>query len=401
MPSNDCIVIGAGLVGLATAYKLLEQRPQTRVTVLEKEDHVCAHQSGRNSGVLHAGPSYKPGSTKARLTHRGARLMKIFCDANGVRYDICGKLIVATNQVDRVRLEGLRNQGIANGLVGLRLLSLDEAREIEPHVGGIAALHVPEEGIVDYAAVGQALVSLIRRMGGTVTTASRVYRLHRSGNEWVIETSNGEYRAKYLVTCAGLHADTICRMAGEVPPTRIIPFRCEYYRLVQERASLVRHLIYPLPDPTFPFLGVHLTRRINGDVDAGPNAIMALAREGYDWSTINARDSIGILSFPGIWRFIGRYPGHTWREVRQSLSKRRLAAALQRLVPAIGVADLVSTGSGVRAQAMRSDGTLVEDFLFHQTRTALHVLNAPSPAATASLAIGEEITTRALAAQFV
>jgi L-2-hydroxyglutarate oxidase len=325
--------------------------------------------------------------------------MKIFCDANGVRYDICGKLIVATNQAECAQLEGLRNQGVENGLVGLRLLSLHEAREIEPHVGGIAALHVPEEGIVDYPAVGQALVSLIRRMGGTVTSSSRVYGLHRSGNEWVIETTNGEYRAKYLITCAGLHADAICRMAGEDPPTRIIPFRGEYYRLVQERSSLVRHLIYPLPDPTFPFLGVHLTRRINGEVDAGPNAIMALAREGYDWTTINVRDSIGALSFPGVWRFIGKYPGHTWREVRQSLSKRRLAAALQRLVPSIGVADLVPAGSGVRAQAMRSNGSLVEDFLFHQTLTALHVLNAPSPAATASLAIGEEIATRALAAQ--
>ena len=393
---DDYVVIGGGLVGLATAYQLLRAKPGVAVSVLEKEDQICAHQSTRNSGVLHCGLSYKPGSEKARLANRGTKLMKQFCDENGIRYEICGKLIVATSSEEAARLEPLRAQGEANGLVGLRILSHAQAREIEPHVGGVGALQVPEEGIADYGAVGRALATHIEKLGGRIVTRSGVRGIVRTGNEWILETESGERRAKTFVACAGLYADRICRMAGEVSPAQIVPFRGEYYRLIPSRTALVRGLIYPLPDPTFPFLGVHLTKRVNGEIDAGPNAILALAREGYTRTTLRLGEALEAIRFSGVRRFVARHPRHAWNEVRQSLSKGRFTRALQRLVPEISAPDLVKAPSGVRAQAMRADGSLVQDFLFHQTRGALHVINAPSPAATASLAIGEEIVKRIL-----
>jgi L-2-hydroxyglutarate oxidase len=279
----------------------------------------------------------------------------------------------------------------------LRIVSHAEAREHEPHVGGIGALLVPQEGIVDYAGVGRALVTSIRQAGGQVVTDAKVTAIGKESSGWRIATTAGEFRGSYLINCAGLHSDRICAMAGEQPSVRIVPFRGEYYRLQAERASLVRGLIYPMADPNFPFLGVHLTRRVDGSVDAGPNAVLALAREGYDWKTINVRDTANALSFPGLWKFISRHPRQSWDEVRRSFRKVLFVRALQALVPELLDADLVGGSAGVRAQAMGRDGTLVQDFVFEEGPSALHVLNAPSPAATASLAIGRMISRRAIA----
>jgi (S)-2-hydroxyglutarate dehydrogenase len=392
--SDRFLVVGAGLVGLASAYQLLKRRPGCSVTVLEKEQQVCVHQSGRNSGVLHAGLAYAPGSAKALLARRGLRSMAEFCAEHGIAYAICGKLIVATHPEDVPRLAALREQGERNGLGGLRILSRDQALEIEPHVGGVGALHVPGEGIVDYRSVGRTLASLVARGGGRVVTGARVERVRRNGSGWHVETRAGDFSASALVNCAGLYADRVCRLAGGRPSVTIVPFRGEYWRVRSGPASLVRALIYPLPDRQFPFLGVHLTRRIDGTVDAGPNAVLALAREGYSWSAVNVRDTVEALSFPGLWRFIARYPRQSWSEVKRSFSKTLFSRALRALVPELSEDDLIRGGAGVRAQAVARDGSLVQDFVFQDAPGAVHVLNAPSPAATASLAIGEAIAAR-------
>ncbi len=356
--------------------------------MLEKEAAVGSHQSGHNSGVLHAGLAYQPGSRKARLAATGIRLMRAFCERHDIAHDICGKVVVATSPDELPRLRTAMERGRANGLVGLTWLEAPELRELEPHARGIAALRVPEEGIVDYPAVCRALAAGIVERGGEVRLESGVRALRRTGSAstagWIAETTSGEIRGGFLIACAGLQSDRVARMAGEHSLVRIVPFRGEYYRLRQERADLVRHLIYPLPDPTFPFLGVHFTRRVGGGVDCGPNAVLALAREGYDnRSRISLRDSGSALGYPGLWRFLRRYPGQSWHEVRQSLSKTRFTRALQRLVPNVQSEDLVPGGAGVRAQAMHPDGTLEHDFVFINAPAALHVINAPSPGATA------------------
>ncbi len=391
-------VVGGGLVGLATAHQILIQHPGAEVTVLEKEPEVCSHQSGRNSGVLHAGLAYKPGSSKARLATEGMRLMTEFCQAHDIAHRICGKLILATTPAELSRLGPLKQQGEANGLNGLQLLSIDEIRDKEPHAAGVGALWVPEEGIVDYAGVGRALVREIANAGGKVVTNARAVSITRDSGEWNIESTAGHARASFLVNCAGLHADRVCAMAGHRPSIRIVPFRGEYYRLRADRATLVNGLIYPLADPSFPFLGVHLTRRIDGTVDAGPNAILALAREGYGWSAFSARDVASAVAFKGLWLFLARHPRHSWQELRRSLSKRAFLGSLQRLVPALEESDLEPGNAGVRAQAMGPQGELFQDFVFQDESAALHVLSAPSPAATASLAIGRLISSRALTA---
>jgi (S)-2-hydroxyglutarate dehydrogenase len=388
------VVVGGGVVGLATGLKLLQQRPGTDVLVLEKEPGVGQHQSGHNSGVLHAGLYYRPGSAKARLAVAGLREMRAFCGSYGIAHEICGKLVVATDVGERLRLEALAERGRQNGLSGLELLGRDQMREIEPHVGGLAALWVREEGIVDYRQVSATLAGLIQGDGGRVLTNARVQRVARRQHGWIIDSTVGEFPADFLVTCAGLHADRMLRLTGERQSIRIVPFRGEYYRLRREREYLVRHLIYPVPDPALPFLGVHFTRMIGGGVEAGPNAVLALAREGYSKGTVNLRDLADALLFPGLWRFVGRHLGVTLTELRLSLSRTSFASSLQRLVPAISPADLVPGDAGVRAQAMYPDGRLVEDFCFVEGPGALHVLNAPSPAATASLAIGGEIAGR-------
>ena len=390
---TDVTIIGGGIVGLSTAYALL-QTGNVRVRVLEKETGLAQHQSTHNSGVLHAGLQYRPNSSKARLAREGIRQMTSFCVEHGVEHEICGKLVVAESRVELPRLEEMFNRGIANGLQGLRRLSGEEAREIEPHVRASAAILVPEEGIVDYGQVCDTLETLLLRAGADIVTGAEVRLLKRRAGLWRITTTSGVFESRIIVNCAGLHSDRIVTMAGSDPGCRIIPFRGEYHRLKPEREHLVRHLIYPLPEPGFPFLGVHFTRRIDGGIDAGPNAVLAFAREGYDLATLNLLDLSSALTFSGLWRFMAKYPHMVARELGQSFDRRRFVAALRGLVPEIYDEDLVPAGAGVRAQAMNVKGELIHDFVWSQSPGAVHVINAPSPAATASLSIGEEIATR-------
>jgi L-2-hydroxyglutarate oxidase len=394
-PERGSVVVGGGIIGLATAYKLLLARPGRTVTVLEKESGVGRHQSGNNSGVLHAGLYYKPGSYKARLAVDGIRQMTAFCEAHSIPHEICGKLVVATSDEEVPRLRTLFERGQQNGLSGLEWLEPARFREIEPHVAGVAAVRVPEEGIADYPRVCSALVQEIEQMGGRVVTGARVSGLRSSDDGWIVATDSGDFEAAFLVNCAGLHADRVARMAGERPELRIIPFRGEYYRLSAKSEGLVRNLIYPVPDPAFPFLGVHFTRMIRGGIEAGPNAVLAFAREGYTHGDFNARDLAESLSYVGLRRFIARHAATCWSELRRSYSRELFARALRKLVPDVRAEDLEPGGAGVRAQALLPDGTLVQDFHFVERPRALHLLNAPSPGATASLAIGDEIVRRA------
>ena len=392
----DFLIIGGGLVGLATALKLQARFPGRSVLLLEKEPQVGLHQSTHNSGVLHCGLYYKPGSLKARMAVTGIREMSTFCQEHGIKHEICGKVVVATTEAELPRLAELERRGRANGLEGLRHLSGEELREIEPHVAGIAALQVPQEGIVDYRAVCDTMAALITRQGGEVQTSARVRRLRRDTGEWIVHTPVGDFTGAFLVNCAGLHSDRVCALSGEFPPVQIVPFRGEYYKIRAERTNLIRHLVYPVPDPAFPFLGVHFTRLIHGGVECGPNAVLAFAREGYSIGKINLRDLTQSLTYRGLWGFLRKYPRVSMAEFGQSISRRRFCRALQRLVPEIQPIDLSPGGAGVRAQAMSRDGELVQDFSLLAANHALHVLNAPSPAATASLTIGgyiaEQIT---------
>ena len=383
-------------MGLATAYRLLEARPGLRLVLVEKEPKLAAHQTGNNSGVLHSGLYYKPGSEKAKLSVQGLQQMVAFCREHGVAHEQCGKIVVATSQDELPRLENLWQRGNANGLLGLRKLNADQIKEIEPHAAGIAAIHVPQEGIVDYPAVSEKLGDLIRKRGGEIRLNARVLKLIPAANEWIVETSAGEFRGRFVITCGGLHSDRLVKAAGQKPSAKIVPFRGEYYKIKKERQHLVRHLIYPVPDPKFPFLGVHFTRLIHGGIEAGPNAVLAFAREGYRWSTINVRDLAESLFFPGLWKFLAAYPSMCGYEIRRSLSRSEFCRSLQKLVPDIRAEDLEAGGAGVRAQAMTSNGKLVEDFHYEEQRGILHVVNAPSPAATAALAIGERISQRVL-----
>ena len=387
-------VIGGGIVGLATVLQLRRRQPGANLILLEKEPGFGRHQSTHNSGVLHAGRYYKPGSVKARMAVNGIRLLTEYCRTNGIAHEICGKLVIAVDAPEVARLRSLHERGRQNGLSGLEWLEGGAIREIEPNVAGLAALRVPEEGIVDYAAVIQAMVSEARSLGVALHSGAGVERLVADGKGWRIGTRAGEFAADFIVNCAGLHSDRVSALAGEVRATRIVPFRGEYYNLRPERAHLVRNLVYPVPDPTFPFLGVHFTRMIHGGVEPGPTAILATAREGYRKTDVNLGDLWDAATFPGLWRFMGRNRSMCLEEVLRSLSKRRFCASLRRLVPALEEDDLVPGGSGVRAQAMTRQGELVQDFELIERPNALHVLNAPSPAATASLAIGDEIAQR-------
>jgi len=393
----DVVIIGGGVVGLAVALEITRRLPHLRLLLLEKEDCVARHQSGHNSGVIHSGVYYKPGSMKARLCVSGAGEMVEFCRKHGIAHEVCGKVIVATNADELPRLEELRKRGEANHLTGLRMIGPEELSEIEPHATGLRALVVPSTGITDYAKVCEKFAELISARGGTVLTSAAATGIRRLPSEIVVETPRGAFSASALINCAGLFSDRISRMAGDDPGVVIVPFRGEYYDLVPERASLVRALIYPVPDPRFPFLGVHFTRRISGKVDAGPNAVFALAREGYRHSDISVRDLASSLAFPGFWRMARQHWRSGFDEFRRSFSKPMFVRALQRLVPEVREQDLVPGGSGVRAQALKPDGTLVDDFHFVSSGKMLHVLNVPSPAATASLAIGKTIVDTAAA----
>jgi len=391
----DVIIVGAGAVGLGVALEITRRYPRQKLLVLEKEDRVARHQSGHNSGVIHSGVYYKPGSLKASLCVAGAAAMVEFCREHEIPHKVCGKVIVATREQELPRLEDLRQRGETNGLKGLRLISPEELREIEPHAHGLSALLVPSTGVTDFALVCDKYAQLIAANGGTVLTSASVVGIRRSTQEIVIETVKGAFATRSLINCAGLHSDRIARMAGNDPGVRIVPFRGEYYELTPARASLVRGLIYPVPDPRFPFLGVHFTRRIGGKVDAGPNAVLAMAREGYRHSDVSITDLASSLSFPGFWRMAGKHWRNGLGEWYRSLSKRAFVRALQGLLPEIQEQDLVAGGSGVRAQALKPDGTLVDDFQFVPSGNVLHVLNVPSPAATASLVIGRTIVETA------
>jgi L-2-hydroxyglutarate oxidase len=400
MKSDGFCIVGGGLVGLATALQRLRVFPNSPVTVLEKEGSLAAHQSTHNSGVLHAGLSYRAGSVKAALAVRGMTLMTEFCQSHDIPYDICGKVVIATSPAEILRLRQLEEQGRHNGLAGLRRLPSPTAiRELEPHAGGLEGLHVPAEGIVDYAAVARAMASEIERKGGMIVKRARVTRLVRDSSGWQAISSAGDFRAGFVVVCGGLQSDRLVRDSGMQPEAKIVPFRGEYYELTPGRQHLVRNLIYPVPDPKFPFLGVHFTRMIRGGVEAGPNAVLALDREGYQRGSFRLRDAIDAVAYPGLWRFVVRHGRMAAYEWYRSWSRAEFCRSLQRLVPEVQPDDLIPGTAGVRAQAMRSDGRFVDDFHFVRGDRILHVVNAPSPAATASLAIGERIVAEALQAE--
>ena len=391
----DVVIAGGGVVGLATGLEITRRFPRLRLLLVEKEDRVARHQSGHNSGVIHSGIYDKPGSLKARLCVAGAAAMIEFCREHGIPHQVCGKVILATTEAELSVLEGLRQRGEANGLKGLRVIGAEELRGIEPHARGLRALVVPSTAVTDFALVCGKYVELITSGGGTVLTAAAVTGLERRAGEIVVETSRGTFSTGFLINCAGLFSDRISRLAGDKPEVMIVPFRGEYYSLVQERQSLVRALIYPAPDPRLPFLGVHFTRRVSGNVDAGPNAVFALRREGYGPMDISLRDLASSFLFPGFWRMAGKNWRSGGQEIYRSLSKRAFVRALRKLVPEVQEEDLVPGGSGVRAQAVRRNGTLVDDFQIVPSDRMLHVLNVPSPAATASLLIARTIVDMA------
>ncbi len=385
-------VVGGGIIGLASALEAARRNRFSRIIVLEKESEVARHQTGHNSGVLHCGLYYKPGSTKARLAVEGIRRMTEFCVEHGISHEICGKVVVAVDDSEVPRLRELESRGRANGLDNLRWLSPEELKEREPNVRAKAALLVPQEGIVNYSEVAQKMRDLLISVGHEVRTGVGFTGLRRSSEGQVIETSGDPIRADFLLNCGGLHSDRICRDSGNTPPCRIVPFRGEYFRLVGEGEHLVNHLVYPTPNPAFPFLGVHFTRMIQGGLEAGPNAVLAMKREGYHKTSFSARDALSALSWPGLWKFLLRYPKATLGEFTNSCFRSVFLRNLQRLVPAVEDSHLVEGGfSGVRAQAMKRDGSLVMDFLFQSAPGQMHVLNAPSPGATASLAIARHI----------
>ena len=387
----DIGIVGGGILGLATGMRLAQDYPRYKVIVLEKEAEIAQHQTGHNSGVIHSGIYYRPDSHKARFCVDGARALLKFCDENEIEYQLCGKVIVAIHESELGRLDNLYERGVANGVQGLEIIGPERLKEIEPHVFGIKALWAPGTGIVDYKKVAAAYASRFQEAGGDIFTGAAVNNITKKPDGLTIETNGGVLQAKHLINCAGLHADRVAEMMGESIDIRIIPFRGEYFTLTPESRGLVNGLVYPVPDPKFPFLGVHYTRNIHGQVDAGPNAVMALKREGYRKYDMDLKDSWATLSFPGFWKMSMR----NWKiglgEMYRSYVKSVFVRDLQRLVPEIRADDLLPGGSGVRAQAVSRDGSLLDDFHIIQGREAVHVLNAPSPGATSSLAIGEYI----------
>jgi L-2-hydroxyglutarate oxidase len=392
----DVVVIGGGIVGTATAMALLRDAAAAGRTlsllVVEAEPKLARHQTGNNSGVIHSGLYYKPGSLKATLCVEGRKAMYAFCQEHGVRHECCGKVVVATRESELAALDELERRGRANGLAGIRRLRGEELREHEPHLAGIAGLHVPETGIVDYVGVTEAYAKVIRSLGGEIWTdaAARSVRAEVAGG-LVVETEKGAVACRGLINCGGLQSDRIARMCGANPDVRIVPFRGEYYTLSPQRQNLVRNLIYPVPDPRFPFLGVHFTRMIGGGVEAGPNAVLSLARHGYHRTAFSLRDSYDTSTFVGFWRMARKHWKTGFGELHRAFSKRAFLSALRRLIPELELQDLTPGGAGVRAQALDRTGALVDDFRIVQGDRMVHVLNAPSPAATASISIGRHV----------
>ncbi|MGC2638827.1 MAG: L-2-hydroxyglutarate oxidase [Acidobacteriaceae bacterium] len=396
MPDERCdiAIIGAGIVGLAVGLQLARRFPQLKLTILEKEPEVASHQTGRNSGVIHSGLYYKPSSLKARLCVEGAAAMVRFCQEHAIPHEICGKVIVATSEAEIPALEELLRRGRANGVPSLRELTAPQIREIEPHAAGLRGIHVPGTGITDFRMVAGKYAELIMQTGGAVRTRSGVQQVVCLPEEVTLETTSGSVHARFVINCAGLQSDRIASMSGANLRLRIVPFRGEYYEIVPAKHHLVRGLIYPVPDPRFPFLGVHFTKRIHGGVEAGPNAVLAFRREGYRRTSFNFTDTASLGLFPGFWRMAAKYWKMGFEEMYRSWSKHAFTVALQKLLPELTVGDIRPGGSGVRAQALDIDGKLLDDFYFAQQQRILHVCNVPSPAATASLVIGREIVNR-------
>lgn len=399
----DLTVIGGGIVGLATAMETVEKYPRVKLLLLEKEDRLATHQTGHNSGVIHSGIYYKPGSVKAQTCVSGREALLKFCDQHGIPYDLCGKMIVATNEEEIPRLQELLRRGTANGVQGLEMIGPERLKESEPHANGVRALYAAATGIIDFTKVAQVYAARVQSMGGEILTSREVKNVVQGDGGLIMETPSGEFRSRYLINCAGLFSDYLARMMAQYKSPKvaageelqIVPFRGEYYKIMPEKQFLVRGLIYPVPDPKFPFLGVHFTRTIHGDVEAGPNAVLALAREGYRKTDINIRHLWKTLSYKGFWSLAGKHWKTGLGEIHRSISKQAFVKALQRLVPDIRSDDLIAGGAGVRAQAVSPTGALIDDFVITQTGNAIHVLNAPSPGATASLAIGKRIVEMA------
>lgn len=395
LATPDIAVVGGGIVGLATTLALTDQHPRARLAILDKEPRIATHQTGHNSGVIHSGAYYKPGSLKARLCVQGAKLMKQFCDTHGIHWEACGKLIVATDEAELPRLQTIYERATANGLAGVKRISAEEVTDYEPYCRAVSALVVPETGIVDYGQVAETMAGILRDRGVEIYTGAGVSAIRRDDGALVLETARGTVRAKHLVNCAGLYSDRVAAMMGIEPEVRIVPFRGEYYMLKESRRSLVKNLIYPVPDPEFPFLGVHFTRTVHGEVEAGPNAVFAFAREGYSLGTVRPLELAGTLGYAGFWHMARRYWKMGSYELYRSASKSAFVRSLQKLIPDIEPDDIERGGAGVRAQAVSPDGSLVDDFKISVTPGAVHVVNAPSPAATASIAIGRHIATLA------
>ncbi len=396
MKNFDIIIIGAGIVGLATALKTLEKNPSLRIAILEKENKIAAHQTGHNSGVIHSGIYYKPGSMKAVNCIQGYKMLLDFCNKENVKYELCGKIIVALNEAELQSLDNIFKRGNENGLKGIRYISKEEMKDIEPHVSGVKGIFVPQTGIIDYKAVAKKYADKISQAGGEIITGEEVLCIKKDASTLKIITAGNEYSTKLLVNCAGLFSDKITNMTGLKNSFRIIPFRGEYYQLKKEKEYLVKNLIYPVPDPAFPFLGVHFTRMVGGGIEAGPNAVLSFKKEGYKKSDFSFSDTMRTLTWPGFQKIAFKYWRTGFGEILRSFSKKAFTAALQHLIPELKEDDLIPGGAGVRAQASDKHGGLIDDFLIIEDKNVINVCNAPSPAATSSLSIGDKISDMVL-----
>ena len=386
----DFAIIGGGIVGLSTGMALGKRYPNSRILVLEKESQWAFHQTGNNSGVIHSGIYYKPGSFKAKFCYDGCQSMVEFCREYGIDYDVCGKVIVATCNEELPRLENLYTRGVENGLKVAKI-SAEEVKEIEPHVSCVSGIKVFSTGIVNYKQVCLKYAELIKEQGGDLRLNTKVEKIVTIGNKQVLETNNGTFETRFVVNCAGLHSDRVAKLGKVDPQAKIVPFRGEYYELTPEKRYLVKGLIYPVPNPDFPFLGVHFTRMIDGSVHAGPNAVLSWKREGYKKTDFDLRDFTEVMTYPGFWKLAAKHANEGWEEIVRSFSKAAFVKSLQKLIPEVQAGDLVPTHAGVRAQALMNDGKLVDDFLIVQSQNSVHVCNAPSPAATSSIEIGKAI----------
>jgi L-2-hydroxyglutarate oxidase len=392
----DLIIIGGGIVGIATAYQIKEKNPNLKVLLIEKEAQLCRHQTGNNSGVIHSGLYYKPGSLKATNCINGYQMLLDFCQKQDIPYDLCGKVVVATEDFQKPLLENLYKRGLENGLSQISKISIEQLKEVEPHVQGVAALKVPYTGIIDYVAVAEKYAELFKQAGGEILLGTKALSISERSTKALVETTNGSFETNLVINCGGLYSDKIARQTSKEIDLKIIPFRGEYFKLKPEKEYLVKHLIYPVPDPNFPFLGVHFTRMIGGGVEAGPNAVLAFKREGYKKSQINLAELAESLMWPGFQKVAKKYWKTGFGELYRSFSKSAFTKALQRLIPEIQEGDLVDGGAGVRAQACDRSGGLLDDFAIYESPLAINICNAPSPAATSSLSIGHTVSDLAL-----